>query len=63
MPNTARSHPTGLRPAAETINGEGIEHGLNSQALTALILLVAESAPGGENLMIQLIVNPLAGAS
>lgn len=42
---------------------EGIEHGLNPQALTALTLLVAESAPAGKDLMIRLIVNLLAGAS
>ncbi len=42
---------------------EGIEHGLNPQALTALTLLVAESAPTGKDLMIRLIVNLLAGAS
>lgn len=42
---------------------ERIEHGLNPQALTALTLLVAESAPAGKNLMIRLIVNLLAGAS
>ena len=42
---------------------EGIEHELNPQALTALTLLVAESAPAGKDLMIRLIVNLLAGAS
>ena len=42
---------------------EGIEHGLNPQALTALTLLVAESAPAGKDLMIRLIVNLLAAAS
>ncbi len=42
---------------------EAIEHGLNPQALTALTLLVAESAPAGKDLMIRLIVNLLAGAS
>ncbi|MDE2911889.1 MAG: virulence RhuM family protein [Paracoccaceae bacterium] len=42
---------------------EVIEHGLNPQALTALTLLVAESAPAGKDLMIRLIVNLLAGAS
>ncbi|MDE0532621.1 MAG: virulence RhuM family protein [Albidovulum sp.] len=42
---------------------EGIEHGLNPQALTALTLLVAESAPAGKDLMIRLIVNLLAGSS
>ena len=42
---------------------EGIEHGLNPQALTALTLLVAESAPAGKNLMIRLIVNLLVETS
>ena len=42
---------------------EGIEHGLNPQALTALTLLVAESTPAGKDLMIRLIVNLLAGVS
>ncbi len=39
---------------------EGVEHGLNPQALTALALLIAESAPEGKDLMIRLIVNLLA---
>ena len=39
---------------------EGMEHGLNPQALTALTLLIAESAPEGKDLMIRLIVNLLA---
>ena len=42
---------------------EGMEHRLNPQALTALTLLIAESAPAGKDLMIRLIVNLLAGAS
>ena len=42
---------------------EGIEHGLNPQALTALTLLVAESAPAGKDLMIRLIVNLLVETS
>ena len=42
---------------------EGIEHGLNPEALTALTLLVAESAPAGKDLMIRLIVNLLVGGS
>ena len=42
---------------------EGIDHGLNPQALTALTLLVAESAPAGKSLMIRLIVNLIAGSS
>ena len=39
---------------------EGMKHGLTPQALTALTLLIAESAPEGKNLMIRLIVNLLA---
>ena len=42
---------------------EEIEHELNPQALTALTLLVAESAPAGKDLMIRLIVNLLTGIS
>ena len=42
---------------------EEIEHELNPQALTALTLLVAESAPAGKDLMIRLIVNLLTGTS
>ncbi len=38
---------------------EGVEHRLNPQALTALTLLIAESAPAGKDLMIRLIVNLL----
>ena len=40
-----------------------MEHQLNPQALTALALLIAESAPAGKDLMIRLIVNLLAGPS
>ena len=39
---------------------ENVEHRLNPQALTALTLLIAESAPVGKDLMIRLIVNLLA---
>ncbi len=39
---------------------EGVEHRLNPQALTALTLLIAESAPAGKDLMVRLIVNLLA---
>jgi len=39
---------------------EGMSHRLNPQALTALALLIAESAPAGKDLMIRLIVNLLA---
>ena len=38
---------------------EGVAHHLNPQALTALTLLVAESAPASKDLMIRLIVNLL----
>ena len=38
---------------------EGVAHYLNPQALTALTLLVAESAPASKDLMIRLIVNLL----
>lgn len=40
---------------------EEVAHNLNPQALTALTLLVAESAPAGKDLMIRLIVNLLMG--
>ena len=39
---------------------EAVDHRLNPQALTALTLLIAESAPAGKDLMIRLIVNLLA---
>ena len=39
---------------------EGVEHGLNPQALTALTLLIAESAPAAKDLMIRLVVNLLS---
>lgn len=39
---------------------EGMAHRLNPQALTALALLIAESAPANKDLMIRLIVNLLA---
>ena len=42
---------------------EGMEHRLNPQALTALALLIAESAPAGKDLMIRLIVNLLVESS
>lgn len=38
---------------------EGVSHQLNPRALTALTLLVAESAPASKDLMIRLIVNLL----
>ena len=39
---------------------EGVTHQLNPQALTALTLLIAESASSGKDLMVRLIVNLLA---
>ena len=39
---------------------ESMEHRLNPQALTALTLLIAESAPAGKDLMVRLIINLLA---
>lgn len=39
---------------------EGVEHRLNPQALTALTLLIAESAMASKDLMIRLIINLLA---
>ena len=42
------------------LNQEGVAHRLNPQALTALTLLIAESAPAGKDLMIRLIINLLA---
>lgn len=39
---------------------EGMSHQLNPQALTALALLIAESAPPNKDLMIRLIINLLA---
>ncbi|MEW6133066.1 MAG: virulence protein RhuM/Fic/DOC family protein [Pseudomonadota bacterium] len=41
---------------------EGMATSLNANALTALTLLVAESAPGNKNLMIRLIVNLLVSS-
>ena len=40
---------------------EGMAHRLNPQSLTALALLIAESAAANKDLMIRLIVNLLAG--
>ena len=40
---------------------EGMAHQLNPQALTALALLIAESAPANKNLMVRLIINLLTG--
>lgn len=44
------------------LNQEGVAHRLDPQALTALTLLIAESAPASKDLMIRLVVNLLAGA-
>jgi hypothetical protein len=38
---------------------EGMTHQLNPQALTALALLIAESAPTNKDLMVRLIINLL----
>ena len=38
---------------------EGVSHGLDPRALTALTLLIAESAPSAKDLMIRLVVNLL----
>ncbi len=40
---------------------EGLHHDLNPQALTALTLLIAESAPANKDLLVRLIVDLLAG--
>ena len=37
-----------------------LDHRLNPEALTALTLLIAESAPTGKDLMVRLIINLLA---
>ena len=42
---------------------ENVEHGLNPQALTALTLLIAESAPAAKDLMVRLVMNLLMGSS
>ncbi len=39
---------------------EGLHHRLNPEALTALTLLIAESAPASKDLMVRLIINLLA---
>jgi len=41
---------------------DGLHHDLNPQALTALTLLIAESAPANKDLLIRLVVNLLAGS-
>ncbi|MYH51946.1 MAG: hypothetical protein F4139_03225 [Gemmatimonadetes bacterium] len=41
---------------------EGLDHDLNPQALTALTLLIAESAPANKDLLVRLIVNLLVGS-
>ena len=42
---------------------ENVEHGLNPQAVTALTLLIAESAPAAKDLMVRLVMNMLIGPS
>ena len=42
---------------------EGMTHSLNPQALTALALLIAESAPATKDLMVRLIINLLTERS
>ena len=42
------------------MNQEGVTHRLNPQALTALTLLIAESASSGKDLMVRLAANLLA---
>lgn len=44
------------------LSQESMAHSLNPRALTALALLIAESAPASKDLMIRLIVNLLAEA-
>ena len=41
---------------------EALDHDLNPQALTALTLLIAESAPATKDLLVRLIVNLLVGS-
>ena len=45
------------------LNQESVAHRLNPQALTALTLLIAESASSGKDLMVRLVVNLLAEGS
>ncbi len=42
---------------------ERVSHGLDPRALTALTLLIAESAPSAKDLMIRLVVNSLVAPS
>jgi prophage maintenance system killer protein len=42
---------------------ENVDHGLNPQALTALTLLIAESAPAAKDLMVRLIMNLMIAPS
>ena len=51
----------GSLPFLLYLKQEGVEHGLNPQALTALTLLIAESASAAKDLMIRLVVNLLSG--
>ena len=67
-----RSRPfsaTSSRPCSATsllfllyLGQEGLHHDLNPQALTALTLLIAESAPANKDLLVRLVVNLLAGS-
>ena len=60
-PFTDGNKRIGSLPFLLYLKQEGVEHGLNPQALTALTLLIAESAPAAKGLMIRLVVNLLSG--
>ena len=60
-PFTDGNKRIGSLPFLSYLKQEGVEHGLNPQALTALTLLIAESAPAAKDLMIRLVVNLLSG--
>ena len=60
-PFTDGNKRIGPLPFLSYLKQEGVEHGLNPQALTALTLLIAESAPAAKGLMIRLVVNLLSG--
>ena len=60
-PFTDGNKRIGSLPFLSYLKQEGVEHGLNPQALTALTLLIAESAPAAKGLMIRLVVNLLSG--
>ncbi len=59
-PFTDGNKRIGSLPFLLYLKQEGVEHGLNPQALTALTLLIAESAPAAKGLMIRLVVNLLS---